>query len=143
MSRAGGGAGAIARARALLAKAEAAAAWADALAPVEDALALLADVVDASAGDPSREVARNVGAAYARTLYGRIETRLRTPHLSEPELEQIFALIRALDDRELPLPERARDVKVDVVTRLVDFYCEGFAPAEKQRVLAQLAGIVA
>jgi hypothetical protein len=130
----------LARARAFLAKAEAAATWADARGPLEEGLALLADALDAK--PPARDVARNLGATYARTLYRRIEARLAAPQVSEPELEQMFALVRALDDRELPLPEHARDVKIDVVTRLVNLYCEGRSPAERQRVLEQLSGIV-
>lgn len=132
--------GGLARVRALLARAEAATSWADARAPLEEGLGLLADALDEPS--PVEGLARNLGAAYARALYGRITARLATPHVSEPELEQMFALVRTLDDRDVPLPERAREVKIDLVTRLVNLYCEGRSRAERERVLAQLSGII-
>jgi hypothetical protein len=132
--------GRLARARALLARAEAVPSWAEARVALEEGLALLADALDEPS--PEQGLARNLGAAYARALYGRITARLAAPHVSEPELEQMFALVRTLDDRHLPLQERARDVKIDLVTRLVNLYCEGRSPAERERVLAQLSGII-
>ena len=47
----------------------------------------------------------------------------------------------AFDEVGAELPESAQELKIEVVTRLIDRYYEGHPPEKKQRALDELAQI--
>jgi hypothetical protein len=105
-----------------------------------EGLALLESVIDEQAGSDAESVARNLGRTYAGRIHGQLEQDVGAG-LSEPELEQAFAVLRAFDGTCFELPPGASALKVEVVRRLVALYSEGQAPAEKVRLFEQLAEI--
>jgi hypothetical protein len=118
-------------AREHLARAEAAFESADGLAHLEQGLALLDDV--------EAPVARNLETAYASRIIGRIARSLEHDRaLPEPLLEHMFRMTLAFDESRSPPPAEARTVKIRIARRLIDYYCEGAAPEEKERATADL-----
>lgn len=127
-------------ARRHLAQAESELATAAGLARLREGLALLERIVEEFAGAPCADVARNLGAAYAKKVHGRIERMLEgNANLPEPELAHLFAVARAFDDTCAEPPPSARETKVELVRRLIDLYCEGYDPVEKEKAYEQLA----
>lgn len=125
-----------------LARAEAALMTSEGLVHLKEGLALLEAVIDREAQPGGDSVARNLGQTYTSRIYARIGRELtRSPNLPQPELEHLFAVIRALDDTGFELPANSRKLKIDVVRRLVDYYYEGHSPAEKEKAYRQLAEI--
>jgi hypothetical protein len=132
----------LGRAREHLARAEAALMAAEGLVHLKEGLALLESVIDREAklgGDP---VARNLGQTYTSRIYARIGREMtRSPRLPQPELEHLFAVVRALDDTGFELPSNSRELKIAVVRRLIDYHYEGHSAAEKEKAYRQLASI--
>jgi len=131
---------ALARARRRLAQAESELATADGLARLREGLELLEQVVEEFAGAASADVARNLGSAYAKKIHARIDRMLeQNANLPEPELEHLFAVARAFDDSCAEAPPSATQTKIELVRRLIDLYCEGYDPVEKEKAYEQLA----
>lgn len=129
-------------ARDRLARAEAALMTAEGLAHLQEGLTLLESVIDRSAATPVGVTARNLGQTYTTKVYARVRKAIEeNRNLSEPELEHLFSVVRAFDDAGFELPHDARELKVAVVRRLIDYYYEGHSPADKEKILEQLAGI--
>lgn len=129
-------------ARDRLARAEATLMTADGLSHLEEGLALLESVIDRAVATPIGPVARNVGQTYTTRIYQRVRKTIEEDRkLSEPELEQLFSVVRAFDDVGFELPRDSRELKVAVVRRLIDYYYEGRSPAEKEGILRQLADL--
>lgn len=132
----------LALARDHLAKAEYALLTEDGLHHLHEGLALLEAVIDASAGEQRASVAHNLGRTYTTRIYEYIGHRVeKNRNLSEPELEHVFAVIRAFDEVPFDLPPESNRLKVDIVRRLIDLYFEGYTPTQKEEVLKKLAEI--
>ena len=114
----------------------------DGLAHLQEGLALLEGV--AFDGAPKdKTVAANLLDKYSRTICEAIKRTVDGDRaLTEPELEQLFAVLLAFDATDLDLPDYVRSLKIDVVKRLIDLYYEGYSADQKREALAQLAGIV-
>jgi hypothetical protein len=125
----------LALARDHLAKAESTLLTEDGLHHLQEGLALL-EV------SKSESVARNLGRTYTTRIdeYIRREVE-KNRSLSEPELEHLFAVIRAFDEASFDLPQDSKRTKVDIVRRLVDLYYEGYTPRQKEEVFRKLAEI--
>lgn len=125
-------------ARRCLAEAEAAHGTPEGLAKLGEGLALLDDVLGAAAAEHAR-TARNLATTYAARIYGRIETAIDGDRaVPEPELELFFKLLLAFDALGVELPQNARDVKIEIVRRLIDRYYEGYPAETKQQAIAEL-----
>ena len=61
--------------------------------------------------------------------------------MPEPDLEHLFKVVLAFDERSFELPEEARATKVSLVRDLIDRYYEGHSPETKRAALEQLAEI--
>ena len=128
----------LAAARRRLAAAEAHYETADGLAAIDEGLALLEDVVELGSASDAR-TARNLAATYAARLYERVAATLASDRgVTEPALEHFFKLVLSFDRFAAALPANARALKIGVVRRLIDRYCEGHPPEKKRAMLAQL-----
>lgn len=128
----------LAAARRRLAAGEALYESADGVAAMDEGLALLEDVVELGSTSDAR-TARNLAATYAARLYERVAATLAADRaVPEPALEHLFKLVLVFDRFAAALPANARALKVDVVRRLIDRYCEGHPPEKKRAMLAQL-----
>lgn len=128
----------LAAARRRLAAGEALYELADGLAAIDEGLALLENVVELGSRGDAR-TARNLAASYAARLYERVAGTLAADRaVPEPALEHFFKLVLVFDRFAAALPANARALKVDVVRRLIDRYCEGHPPEKKRAMLAQL-----
>lgn len=109
------------------------------LEQLEQGLALVDDVC---ASDAESSVAENLVASYTVSICTRIgELIAADPHLPEPALEHCFKLLLAFDHCRAGLPANARELKLEIVRRLIDRYYEGHSDAAKQRALEQLTAI--
>jgi hypothetical protein len=125
----------LALARDHLAKAQSALLTEDGLHHLQEGLALL-EV------SKNESVARNLGRTYSTRIYEYIRREVeKNRSLSEPELEHLFAVIRAFDEAPFELPPESRRTKVDIVRRLIDLYYEGYTPSQKEQVFKKLAEI--
>jgi hypothetical protein len=132
----------LAEARRRLAAGEARFAAATGLGELCDGLALLEDVVAAGSAAEAR-TARNLAASYAAKIYERVAATLAADRgVTEPALEHFFKLVLAFDSFAAALPANSHALKVDVVRRLIDRYCEGHPPEKKERMLEQLEQVV-
>jgi hypothetical protein len=108
---------------------------------LEEGLALLEEVI---AGDSPeyRTVAQNLASTYSTRIYDCVKKLVETDRgLPEPDLEHLFRVVLAFDQRSLDLPADARLTKINLVRHLIDRYYEGHSPAEKRAALEQLAKI--
>jgi hypothetical protein len=127
----------LAAARKRLAAGETLYASPEGLAAIDEGLALLEDVVELAPDDA--RTACNLGATYAARLYERVAATLTADRaVPEPTLEHFFKLVLAFDRYAAALPATARALKIDVVRRLIDRYCEGHPPEKKRAMLEQL-----
>jgi hypothetical protein len=127
-------------AREHLARAEAGYLTPDGLYHLEEGLALLEEVMTAS--PEHRKLAENLASTYFGKIYGGIKRLVDTDRgLPEPDLEHLFKLVLAFDERSFELPEAARVTKVSLVRDLIDRYYEGHSPEAKRAALEQLAEI--
>jgi len=128
-------------AREHLARAEAQYRSGDGLFHLEEGLALL-DEVMAGEAPGFRTVARNLAATYAdricKSVKGLVETDRGLP---EPDLEHLFQVMLAFDERGIDVPADSRSTKINLVRCLIDRYHEGHAPAAKARALELLTQI--
>jgi hypothetical protein len=128
-------------ARRCLAKAEADLSSADGLTQLVEGLAFLEDTIGAGPATAAK-TARNLATSYASRIYGRIHALLGADRqLPEPLLEHFFKVVLAFDQIGVELPRSARELKVEVVRRLIDLYYEGHPPEKKQQALEELAQI--
>jgi hypothetical protein len=127
-------------AREHLARAEAGYRSQDGLYHLEEGLALLDEVM---AGSPQhRQLAENLASTYFTKIYGGIKRLVESDRgLPEPDLEHLFKVVLAFDERSFELPAEARATKISLVRDLVDRYYEGHSPDAKHAVLEQLAEI--
>jgi hypothetical protein len=108
---------------------------------LEEGLALLEEVM-AGASAEYRTVAQNLAATYSTKIYRAVKSLVDTDRgLPEPDLEHLFRVVLAFDQRSLDLPADARVTKVNLVRRLIERYYEGHSPAEKRAALEQLTKI--
>jgi hypothetical protein len=122
-----------------LAKAEFMLATEDGLFHLQEGLTLLQCVIDGRTTAHHARVAGNLGVTYTTKIYARIKQQIdASRNIPEPDLERMFAVIRAFDETCFELPPAARALKIEVVKRLLDLYCEGYSPAEKERAHKQL-----
>ena len=113
----------------------------DGLFHLEEGLALLEEVM-AGISPGYRAVAQNLAATYSMKIYNLVRNVVgRDRALPEPDLEHLFRVVLAFDDRGLDLPADIRSIKIELVRRLIDHYYEGRSPAEKQAALQQLLRI--
>jgi len=113
----------------------------DGLFHLEEGLALLEEVM-AGSSPGYRAVAQNLAATYSTKIYNLVRNVVgRDRALPEPDLEHLFRVVLAFDDRGLDLPADIRSIKIELVRRLIDHYYEGRSPAEKQAALQQLLQI--
>ena len=113
----------------------------DGLFHLEEGLALLEEVM-AGISPGYRAVAQNLAATYSMKIYNLVRNVVgRDRALPEPDLEHLFRVVLAFDDRGLDLPADIRSTKIELVRRLIDHYYEGHSPAEKQAALQQLLQI--
>lgn len=131
----------LSAARRCLSKAEAGYRSSEGLAALAEGVELLDDLI--GAGDPPHaQTARNLAVTYAARLYEEVARTLDAdPALPEPDLEQLFRVVLAFDRVAAALPPAARQLKIEVVRRLIDRYYEGHPPESKQRALGMLHGI--
>jgi hypothetical protein len=122
-----------------LAKAESLLMSEDGLVHLREGLALLEAAIDSKLDARNESVARNLGQTYTSRIYEFIRQEIdENRRLPEPELEHLFAVLRAFDDACFDLPPESGSLKVGVVKRLIDLYYEGHPPADKQAVYEQL-----
>lgn len=127
-------------ARGRLARAEASFASPDGLAQLEDGLALLDELVEAS--EAERHVARNLAATYATRIFGRVKTAVTTDRaIPQPTLEHYFKLMLAFDTGDFDLPAESRALKIAVVRRLIDLAYEGHPAEAKRKALERFGEI--
>ncbi len=131
----------LASAREHLSRAESAFRSADGLAHLEEGLALLEQIL-LDGANRDRAIAGNLLSTYANRICASIRQAFESDSaLPEPQLEQFFKVLLAFDTTGLELPEYVRTLKVDIARRLVDFYYEGYAAEDKEKVLRQLTDI--
>jgi hypothetical protein len=130
----------LSTARDRLARAEASFASADGLAHLQEGLALLDELIEAS--DSERPIARNLAATYATRIFGRVKTAVATDRaIPQPTLEHYFKLMLAFDTGDFELPNESRALKIAVVRRLIDLAYEGHPPEAKRRALERFGEI--
>ena len=113
----------------------------DGLFHLEEGLASLEEVM-AGSSRGYRAVAQNLAATYSTKIYNLVRNVVgRDRALPEPDLEHLFRVVLAFDDRGFDLPADIRSTKIELVRRLIDHYYEGRSPAEKQAALQQLLQI--
>ena len=133
----------LASAREHLSRAESGLRTADGLAHLEEGLAALEQVLLENAAR-EREIAGNLLSTYAERICGSVKALVDGDRaMPEPQLEQLFKVLLALDAAGPELPPYVRPLKIEIARRLVDFYYEGHSAEEKQRVLEQLTGMAA
>ena len=131
----------LSSAREHLARAEAGYRTADGLFHLEEGLALLEEVMAGKSAE-WRTLAQNLARTYFTKIYGGIRRLVdRDRGLPEPDLEHLFKVVLAFDQRSFELPDEARATKVSLVRDLIDRYYEGHSPEAKRAALAQLAEI--
>ncbi|HEY7672609.1 MAG TPA: hypothetical protein VIC71_10360 [Gammaproteobacteria bacterium] len=132
----------LASARDHLAKAESMLMTEDGLHHLQEGLALLEAVLDGSPVKQTESVALNLGRTYTSRIYEYIRREVeKNRALAEPELEHVFAVIRAFDEASFDLPPESKGLKVTIVRRLIDLYYEGYTPGQKEEVFKKLAEI--
>jgi hypothetical protein len=132
----------LALARDHLAKAESMLLTEDGLHHLQEGLSLVEAVLDGNPAKRTESVALNLGRTYTSRIYESIRRKVeKSRSLSEPELEHLFAVIRAFDDACFELPPESSSLKVDIVKRLIDLYYEGYTPSQKEEVFKKLAEI--
>jgi hypothetical protein len=130
----------LALARDHLAKAESKLLTEDGLHHLQEGLALVEAVLEGKPSKQTESVAVKLGRTYTTRIYDHIRGKVeKRQNLSEPELEHLFAVIRVFDDASFELPPESKNLKVDIVRRLVDLYYEGYTPAQKEAALRKLA----
>ena len=113
----------------------------DGLFHLEEGLGLLEKVM-AGTSPAQRAVAQNLAATYSIRIYDLVKNLVaRDRALPEPDLEHLFRVVLAFDDRGFDLPADIRSTKIELVRRLIDHYYEGHSPAEKQAAIQQLLKI--
>lgn len=113
----------------------------DGLRHLEEGLAVL-ETVALDGSDEQKAIANNLLATYAARLCDLVRRRVEArPALPEPELQHLFRLLLAFDAVELELPGYVRPLKIDIARRLIDRYYEGYPAEEKEKALAELAGL--
>jgi hypothetical protein len=113
----------------------------DGLFHLEEGLALLEEVM-AGPSPGHRAVAQNLAVTYSVKIYNVVRNLVaRDRALPEPDLEHLFRVVRAFDDRGLDLPADMRSTKIELVRRLIARYYEGHSPAEKRAALERLSKI--
>jgi hypothetical protein len=128
-------------AREHLSRAEARYRTADGLFHLEEGLALLEEVI-AGKSPECRTLAHNLASTYSTKIYGCIKTLVEKDRgLPEPDLEHLFKMVLAFDERSFDLPAEARATKIQLVRDLIDRYYEGHSPEAKSAALEQLAEI--
>lgn len=131
----------LTEARRRLARAENELETEDGLLELREGLGLLECVAGDPAAGAHRQVARNLGKTYAAKVHERIKQQLTSrQNLAEAALRHAFAVIRCFDDASFDVPP-ARDLKIELVRRLIDIHYEGYTPADKQRAYEELAKI--
>jgi hypothetical protein len=129
-------------ARRRLARAEAEIHTDDGLMNLEEGLELLESVADDRAAGKHGTIARALGATYAARVHDSIRRELDSgTNLPEPVLRHAFALVRAFDGKGFDVPPSSRDLKIELVRRLIDIHYEGYSPADKQLAYEELAKI--
>ena len=129
-------------ARRRLARAEAEIDTADGLVNLEEGLELLESVAEDRAAGMHRKIARTLGATYAARVHESIRRELDSSrNLPEPALRHAFAVVRAFDGKGFDVPPTSRELKIELVRRLIDIYYEGYSPADKQLAYEELAKI--
>lgn len=127
-------------AREHLARAEAGYRTADGLYHLEEGLTLLEEVIAAS--PQHRTLAQNLATTYFAKIYGGIKRLVDTDRgLPEPDLEHLFRVVLAFDERSFELPAEARATKISLVRDLIDRYYEGHSADAKRAAVEQLAEI--
>ncbi len=113
----------------------------DGLFHLEEGLALLEEMIACDV-PAYRTIAHNLASTYSTKILGWVKKLVETdPGLPEPDLEHVFKVALAFDDRGFDLPAEARSAKITVVERLIDRYYEGHSPEEKRAALEKLAKI--
>jgi hypothetical protein len=127
-------------AREHLARAEAGYRSRDGLYHLEEGLALLEEVMAES--PDHRQLAQNLALTYFTKIYGGIKRLVESDRgLPEPDLEHLFKVVLAFDERSFELPAEARATKISLVRDLLDRYYEGHSPDAKRAALEQLEEI--
>ena len=128
-------------ARKHLALAESAYRTADGLFHLEEGLALLEEFMAGSSPE-CRTLAQNLAATYSMKIYGCVRNLVETDRgLPEPDLEHLFKVVLAFDERGFQLPAESRTTKIHLVRNLIDRYYEGHPPEAKRAALEQLAQV--
>ncbi len=128
-------------AREHLARAESGYRTRDGLFHLEEGLALLEEVMAGKSAE-CRILAQNLASTYFARIYGAIKRLVDTDRgLPEPDLEHLFRVVLAFDERGIELPAQARSTKINLVRDLIDRYYEGHSPEAKRAALEQLADI--
>jgi hypothetical protein len=128
-------------AREHLARAETGYRTPDGLYHLEEGLALLEEVIAGNAPE-YRTLALNLASTYFARIYGSVKRLVDTDRgLPEPDLEHLFKVVLAFDERSFELPAEARATKISLVRDLIDRYYEGHSPEAKRAALEQLAEI--
>lgn len=113
-----------------------------ALGHIEKALAALDDIPHQD--EANGALAQRIAIAYATKLCGRLQSLLNNDaHVPEPQLEHFFKMLRAFDDSIIELPAIARQLKIELAKRLIEFYLEGHPTQAKEQALRQLLNISA
>jgi len=130
----------LSTARRHLARAEAGIETEEGLHHLQEGLGLLERVTESPAAGKHGPVARNLGGTYAAKVHEHVQRQLASGrNLPEPALQHAFAVIRAFDGTCFDVPAGARDLKIELVRRLIDIYYEGYSAAERQRAYEELA----
>jgi hypothetical protein len=110
------------------------------LAELEVGLGMLDELMERNSAE--RAVANNLAAAYAAKIFERVNMAIAVDRtIPQPRLEHFFKLMLAFDEGDFTLPERARELKIAVVRRLIELAYEGHPPEVKRQALEKLGEI--
>jgi hypothetical protein len=113
----------------------------DGLFHLEEGLALLDEMMACDVPAYST-IARNLASTYSTKILGSVIKLVETDcGLPEPDLEHVFKVVLAFDERGFELPAEARSAKITVAARLIDRYYEGHSSEEKRAAFEELAKI--
>jgi len=113
----------------------------DGLFHLEEGLVLLEEMMACDVA-AYRTTAHNLASTYATKILGCVKRLVETDlGLPEPDLEHVFKVALAFDDRGFDLPAEARSAKIAVAERLIDRYYEGHSFEEKRAAREELAKI--
>ena len=83
-------------------------------------------------------IARNLANTYISGFMHSIRSKLSDKGIAEPELETLFRSIQALQTNSFSNDHELKPVRLEIASRLIDLYYEGYSKEEKLREISKL-----